>query len=98
MLSPQDKGRLFEKCVHYYLEKTNITVLSEAEIKRKYGMHITAIDHLIELDSYIICIQDKYEKKTISVDKIRSFSQCVTDIHNKTYKRCYGIYLSKKKL
>lgn len=98
MISPQDMGRLFEKYIHFYLEKTNLDVLSEKEVKAKYGKHISAIDHLIELDSYIICIQDKYTKDSISISAVNHFIKCVSNIQKITHKNCYGIYLSKKQL
>ena len=94
MLSLQNRGRLFEKSIHSYLEKTKLIVLSEKEIKRKYGIDTTAIDHLIELDSFILCFQDKYEKICPSISKINHFIQCVSNISLRSQKKCIGIYLS----
>jgi hypothetical protein len=98
MIIEQNRGRLFEKSIHSFLQKTNLDVLSEKEVKRKYGIDTTAIDHLIELDSYILCFQDKYENCNPSISKINHFIQCVTNVHNRSKKICIGIYLSKMPL
>jgi len=34
MITSQIKGRLFEKSIHSFLQKTNLDVLSEKEIKK----------------------------------------------------------------
>jgi len=97
-IKPQNIGRLFEKSIHSFLQKTNLDVLSEKEVKKKYGIDTTAIDHLIELDSNILCFQDKYENCKPCISKINHFIQCVTNVSTRSNKKCIGIYLSKMPL
>lgn len=94
MLTAQDKGRLFEKNIHSFLQQTKLNVLTENDVKKKYGIDTTAIDHLIELDFYILCFQDKCEKSSPSVSQINHFIQCVNNISFRSNKICIGIYLS----
>ena len=62
MISAQDRGREFEKLVHYYLLKTNLIVLSEKEVRRKYGSDTTKLVYragflkIIILDFFILSI------------------------------------------
>jgi len=98
LITAQNRGRLFEKSIHTFLQKTNLDVLSEKEVKKKYGIDTTAIDHLIELDSYILCFQDKYENCNPSISKINHFIQCVTNVSTRSNKKCIGIYISKMPL
>lgn len=98
MITEQNKGRLFEKSVHSFLQKTNLDVLSEKEVKKKYGINMNDIDHLIELDSCILCFHNKYENCNPSISKINNFINCVTNISTKSNKKCIGIYLSKMPL
>ena len=78
--------------------RTALNVLSEKEVRRLYGNDTTAIDHLIELDTYNICIQDKFEQSSPCISKINHFIQCVTNISIRTNKICLGIYLSLRPL
>jgi hypothetical protein len=95
MLTAQDKGREFEKKIHNVLKKTKYLILSETEVKRKYGIDTTAIDHLFETNDYIYCFQDKLEKTAPSISKINHFIQCVNNISTRENKICIGVYLSK---
>jgi hypothetical protein len=92
--NPQLNGILFEKEVHKYLKLTNNIILSEREIRNKYGSNISGIDHLINTEEFIICIQDKYMKSKPSVSQINHFIYCVFEVFNKEKKKCIGIYLS----
>lgn len=92
--SPQTKGILFENDVHKNLKFTNSTILSEREIRNKYGSNISGIDHLILTDDLTICIQDKYMKSKPSVSQINHFILCVSEVSTFEKRRCIGIYLS----
>lgn len=96
-MTAQDKGREFEKYIHNnILSNIKYLLLSEKEVRSKYGNSNSAIDHLIEKDELIICIQDKYEQTSSPISKINHFITCVNNINQITNKRCIGIYLSLK--
>lgn len=96
-MTAQDKGRKFEKYIHEeILSNIKYPVLSEKEVRSKYGNCNSAIDHLIELPELIICIQDKYEQTSSPISKINHFITCVKNISELTKKRCIGLYLSLK--
>jgi len=91
-------GMIFENNVHKQLKKIKYPVYTEQEIINMYGNHITAIDHMIVLDNFIVCIQDKYSKDPITIDKTNHFMQTVNTVSQIINKPCIGIYLSKSKL
>ena len=91
-----EAGRQFEKYIHEtVLKKTKYEILSEKEIKCKYGHNNSAIDHFIELDDFCLCIQDKYEQTCPHIQKINHFIACVTNVSQICKKRCISIYLSR---
>lgn len=98
MLSAQERGKEFENRVHFLLETTNNKILRENDIRNKYGKNITGIDHLIILSNFLICIQDKLEKKPVCVKDIHHFIHCTNDIRKIEDKKCIGIFLSKMEL
>jgi hypothetical protein len=98
MTTPQQLGVNFENDIHKFLSRTNKTVLRENDIKKKFGMHITAIDHLIELDNTCLCFQDKYQKFNISNSQISHFISCVNNLSMAMQKKCIGIYISNNDL
>ncbi len=96
-MSKQDLGCKFETQIHELLQLTKLTnknILREKDIK-KYSVHITGIDHLIDLDDFCIAIQDKYvhSHKPTNTD-IHHFKTCVNDLSKILKKKIYGIYLS----
>lgn len=96
-MTNQDKGREFEKYIHgEILSKIDHLLLSEKEVRGKYGNCNSAIDHLIETPELIICIQDKYEQTSSQISKINHFITCVKNIYELTKKKCIGLYLSLK--
>ncbi len=98
-LSGQLEGKLFEEKVHSLLSNIRTTeLLREKDIRRKYGSHISAIDHMLILDNFCICIQDKWLKTTISNKDYNHFIVCLYDINQilqLNNKKIIGIYLSK---
>lgn len=78
--TPQKKGCNFEQKLHDILEQTKCKILREADIKRKYGVNVSGIDHLIYHKKIIICMQDKWQSKTISIGDFNHFSKCVEEI------------------
>jgi hypothetical protein len=96
MLTHRDNGKLFEKLINSYVNRTNLYVLSVKDIKKKYGIDTTSIDHLIETMSINICI--KYDNSNPCISKINHFIQCVTNVSTRSKKKCIGIYLSKTQL
>ena len=96
MLTKQQLGYLFEDCVHELISHSNFQVLREKEIVEKYSNLSYGIDHLIYLQDFIICIQDKWRDIKSSLSDINHFIKCVENIHVKeNNKKCIGIYLSK---
>jgi hypothetical protein len=91
-------GIIFENNVHKQIKKTKYPVYTEREIINMFGNHITAIDHMITLDNINICIQDKYCKDPIPIDKTNHFMQTVNTVSQIINKPCIGIYLSHSKL
>ena len=76
--TPQVNGILFEKEVHQSLKSTNYTILSERDIRNKYGSNISGIDHLINTEEYIICIQ-KSGMGTERAEHARITCECVCE-------------------
>jgi hypothetical protein len=91
-------GMIFENNVHTQLKKTKYQVYTEREVINMFGNHITAIDHMIDLDNVCLCIQDKYCKDPITIDKTSHFMQTVNTVSQVINKPCIGIYLSHSKL
>jgi len=98
MISPQQLGFKFEDKVHetlsYYLKRINI--LREKNIKNIYGENNSSIDHLLESNDYVICIQSKWEVKSAYISKVNHFLMALNNI-SKIHidKKCIGIYLSR---
>jgi len=90
----QLNGIIFERKVHEYLKLTKNNILSERDIRNKYGSNVSGIDHLISTDEYIICIQDKFMKSKPCVSQINHFIYCVFEVSYNEKKKCIGIYLS----
>jgi len=96
-MSKQDLGRNFENRIHELLKLTKENILREKDVK-KHSVHITGIDHLIELDNlnnFNIAIQDKcvHSHKPTNTD-IHHFKTCVNDLSKILKKKIIGIYLS----
>jgi len=91
-------GRLFEQHVHKMLLLTRHQVLSERDIINKFGNHITAIDHMIDLNNVVLCVQDKFQQANISISQLNHFTHTVNCVSDITNKKCIGIYLSKSGL
>lgn len=97
-MSLRNIGIIFENIVHQQLLKTRHKVYREIDIMQKYGKHITAIDHMIDLSDVSICIQDKFQQNSISIDKTCHFIQNVNMLSHIQNKKCIGIYLTKSLL
>jgi len=95
MLSFQKKGILFEDNIHNLLLQTKKSVYRERDIIQSFGKHITAIDHMIILDDYCLCIQDKYQQTTVSISQTNHFIKCVRDMSDILKKPCIGLYISR---
>jgi hypothetical protein len=91
-------GIIFENNVHKELKKLKYPIYTEREIINMCGNHVTAIDHMIILDNFNICIQDKYCKDSINISQTNHFMQTVNTVSQIVNKPCIGIYLSKSKL
>jgi hypothetical protein len=96
-MSQQDIGREFENEVHnrLFLHIKYTEILREKDVRSKYGIHNTCIDHMFEYNGLIICIQDKWEITPSPISKINHFIQCVTNINSQINKPSIGIYLSR---
>ncbi len=103
-LTPQYKGRLFEKSVHKTLEQVrNAKLYNETEI-RAIDKLITAIDHLLIYENNVFCFQDKLQKSNISNSIFNHFIKCVEMVANyynnsqSGYNyNIYGIYVTNAK-
>lgn len=98
-LTPQAIGRLFDDKVHEtlksYLRYYDI-ILREKQVKSKYGVNNSGIDHLVSINDYIFCIQCKWENKVAEISKVNHFLMCINNISKKhPEKKCIAIYLSK---
>ena len=71
-------------------------VLREKDVKNIYGENNSSLDHLLESDDYVICIQSKWENKPACISKVNHFLMAVNNI-SKIHidKKCVAIYLSK---
>ena len=97
-MSLRNIGMIFENVVHRQLLKTRQQVYREVDVIKKFGKHITAIDHMMDLPDVSICIQDKFQKNSISIDKTCHFIQNVNMVSHILNKKCVGIYLTKSLL
>lgn len=98
-LTPQAMGRLFDdkvnKALNSHLRYFDF-ILIEKEVKSKYGVHNSGIDHLVSIREYILCIQCKLENTHSPIGKVNHFLMCINNIAKKhPEKKCIGIYLSK---
>ena len=99
ILSPQQIGIEFENTVHYtiqtYLKIDNL--LREKDVKSKYGINNSCIDHMFDIPNtnIIICIQDKWTERKQPIETINHFMKCVQNIQIATNKQVHGIYLTK---
>lgn len=100
LLSAQQEGIMFEEKVHSLLSNIRKTpILREKDIRKTYGSHISAIDHMFIINDYCICFQDKWLKTTISNKDYNHFIICLYDINQRLInKKIIGIYLSKYSL
>ena len=87
----------FEDKIQKFLLKTKKMVLSNLDIKNRFGYNIN-INHFIELDNICLCFRDIYKKSqnlsTHSSIDIQQFINDVTNITNIMQKRCIGIIIS----
>jgi hypothetical protein len=88
----------FENTINDILQMTNKNVLRELDIKRVFGNDITAIDHLINNEDFILCIQDKWCIAKPTSPQVIHFIKNVNDISIIMNKPCIGLYLSKMPL
>jgi hypothetical protein len=99
MISPQDLGRFFENKVHEMLERylRNTNILREKDVKSNYGVHNSAVDHLLITYNTIICIQSKWENSAATLSKVNHFLMTVNNIAMSKFKdqTIGAIYLSK---
>ena len=96
MFTKQQLGFLFEDYVHILISQSNYKVLREREIVNIYSVLSSGIDHLIYLQDFIICIQDKWSDSKIGLSDINHFLKSVENIYiRENYKKCIGIYLSR---
>lgn len=95
MLSRQKLGYIFENTVHNLISQTNYKVLREKDIIKKYGIIYYGIDHIINLQEYVICIQDKWRDTKSTLSDVNHFIKTIEKIGDAENKRCIGIYLSK---
>jgi hypothetical protein len=98
-LTPQAIGRLFDdkvnEALNSYLRYFDF-ILKEKEVKSKYGVNNSGIDHLISINNYIFCIQCKLENTPSPIGKVNHFLMCINNIAKEhPEKKCIGIYLSK---
>ena len=98
-LTPQAIGRLFDdkvnEALNLYLRYFDF-ILKEKEVKSKYGVNNSGIDHLISINNYIFCIQCKWENISSPIGKVNHFLMCINNIAKEhPEKKCIGIYLSK---
>ena len=93
-ITPQERGRQFETTVHYFISQTKCIIMRENDIIKKYGVNNKGIDHLIYVNNYIICIQDKWMSSKPSLSCVHHFIKCVENISEIEKCKCIGIYLS----
>lgn len=98
-LTPQALGFFLEDKVNETL-KSHLRyydfILREKEVKSKYGVNNSGIDHLISINNYIFCIQCKWENISSPIGKVNHFLMCINNIAKEhPEKKCIGIYLSK---
>ena len=95
-----------ENLVHQNLINNQLNTYREKEIKRKYGMNISGIDHLFSThhfktnDIQYVLIQTKYKNKPISISDCHHFIKCCYDIYDfeKKFYKMTCIMLSKNGL
>ena len=94
----QEQGILFEKTIHDILKQTGLKLLSETGVRSEFGSIFYGIDHFIETDEFVICIQDKCKKTNIQMNELNHFIKACEKIHDKFNKKCFAIYISKSPL
>jgi len=97
--SHQQSGIIFENNVNNAIKnhlKVN-NLLREKDIKNKYGVNNSGIDHMFDIfnTNISICIQDKWEETKSSISTVNHFIKCVQNIQLITSKQILGIFLSK---
>jgi hypothetical protein len=100
-LTPNQRRKLgnkFEEDIQYILGKTKCLIMNEMEIRREFGNNNSAIDHLLCNNDTIYAFQDKWRISKPSISDINHFIQCVSNISEKSGKKCIAIYLSKMPL
>lgn len=99
MAAARLRGIHFENQIQTILNRTRLKVYREAEVTRMYGSNITAVDHMLKIDGkLLICIQDKYQEKNISIQQTTHFIYSVNTISRISKMPCIGIYLTKSRL
>jgi len=94
----RENGQTFENNIQKILEMTKYQVLTEIEVRRQFGKDITAIDHLLITDKFLIAFQDKWRESKTGNSDIHHFIHCVTEVQINTGIMCLAIYLSRKSL
>lgn len=95
-----DIGFELERKIHNSVLQISqkIKIFRENDITRIYGNIAYGIDHLIYIDNYMICIQDKWENKKPSIRDINHFISAINMICNKTNKELLlALFISKQK-
>ena len=95
VLSPSKKGFYIEYIIHTYLSNIYKICYNEKEIKKKYGLHVSGIDHLFHLNNHIISIQTKFHTKKIGLKDSNHFIKCCYDIYDTENTPMVCIMLSK---
>lgn len=104
MTTAQKNGFNFEDKIQYRLETTKLKIYREIDVKRIYGKHVTAIDHLFydPEKQILICVQDKWLSSKVSNKDFNHFVTCVNTIANDSKKNNYkiilGLYVSNNGL
>ena len=106
MINKQQNGFLFEDKIQLNLDKlgfkVGLKIYREKDIRQKYGMHITAIDHMFYNNKILFCIQDKWLSNTVSNKEFNHFINCINTLiyNNKefTNKKIIALYVSNNGL
>ena len=86
---------IFEKAMQNILMMTNSIVLTDTDIKQKYGNKITNISFLLYKDNTIYAFQNKVGNIRITYEQINNFRYCLQEIFKIEKINCIGIFISK---
>jgi len=104
MTTAQKNGFNFEDQIQNRLETTKLKIYRELDVKRIYGKHVTAIDHLFydAEKQILVCVQDKWLSCKVANKEFNHFVTCVNTIANDSkghdYKLILGLYVSNNGL